>query len=336
MSLLRKNLLVLVLLLFVYSWYFLSHSIPTQKSISVSGESANVSLSIEPQAGRSVILDEINSAKSEILVEVYLLSDKTIIGALKDAKAKGISVDVMLEEHPFGGGSLNNTTEKELVSAGISVEWSNPAFSLTHEKAIIIDGKKAFILSQNLTSSSFSKNREYDILDTNVKDVEEIRTIFIDDWQRKSFTQSSPNLVISPNSSRKTLTSLIQNSTKSIDIEIEDIEDRDIISLLSSKAKTIPVRLIVPTLSQINSNSTALLALQKEGVLIKTLASPYMHAKLILSDNTKAFVGSVNLSTQSLDKNRELGIILSEQEIIKKLSDTFSSDWNKGNNFLQK
>lgn len=336
MSLLRKNLLVLVLLLFVYSWYFLSHSIPTQKSISVSGESANVSLSIEPQAGRSVILDEINSAKSEILVEVYLLSDKTIIGALKDAKAKGISVDVMLEEHPFGGGNLNNTTEKELVSAGISVEWSNPAFSLTHEKAIIIDGKKAFILSQNLTSSSFSKNREYDILDTNVKDVEEIRTIFINDWQRKSFTQSSPNLVISPNSSRKTLTSLIQNSTKSIDIEIEDIEDRDIISLLSSKAKTIPVRLIVPTLSQINSNSTALLALQKEGVLIKTLASPYMHAKLILSDNTKAFVGSVNLSTQSLDKNRELGIILSEQEIIKKLSDTFSSDWNKGNNFLQK
>ena len=336
MSLLRKNLLVLVLLLFVYSWYFLSHSTPTQKSISVSGESANVSLSIEPQAGRSVILDEINSAKSEILVEVYLLSDKTIIEALKDAKARGISVDVMLEEHPFGGGNLNNATEKELVSAGISVEWANPAFSLTHEKAIIIDGKKAFILSQNLTTSSFSKNREYDILDTNIKDVQEIRTIFIDDWQRKSFTQSSPNLVISPNSSRKILTSFIQKSTKSIDIEIEDIEDGNIISLLSSKVKTIPVRLIAPTLSQINSNNTALMALQKEGVLIKTLASPYMHAKLILSDNTKAFVGSVNLSTQSLDKNRELGIILSDQKIIKKLSDTFSSDWNKGSDFIQK
>jgi phosphatidylserine/phosphatidylglycerophosphate/cardiolipin synthase-like enzyme len=52
-----------------------------------------------------------------------------------------------------------------------------------------------------------------------------------------------------------------------------------------------------------------------------------MHAKMILSDDTKAYIGSINFSAQSMDENRELGIILTQADSIQKLTTTFETDW---------
>ncbi len=334
MSLLKKrNIGTLILIVVVYVWFFLFQQRPQQNPVNVLGANTDVSLFEEPKDGREPILNAITDAKKEVLLEVYLLSDKQIIQALEDARSRGITVDVMLEEHPFGGGSLNQTTEKKLIASGISVEWSSPSFALTHEKAVVIDSSEVFVLSQNLTASSFSKNREYDVLDTDLKDVSEVRAIFIDDWERKSFTPTNSHLIVSPDNSRSGITGLIESSTKTIDIEIEDINDPQIVSLLSQDGKKMQVRLITPTLSQVSSNAEALKTLKKEGVLVRTLSSPYMHAKLILVDDTKAYVGSVNLSTQSMDKNRELGILLSQSDGITMLSQTFKQDWSSATDF---
>lgn len=329
-SFLQKNILILSLTFLVYSIFFATHVTTHQSSEQVLSAATNISLFKQPDAGRKPILDAINNARQEILVEVYLLSDKQIIQALEDARARGVVVDVMLEQHPFGGGSLNNKSEKELVDHNISFEWSNSAFTLTHEKSIVIDGSIAFILNQNLTASAFTKNREYDVLDTNPEDVKEIRNIFIDDWERKTFTPSNTHLIVSPINSRSALKTLINSATKTIDVEVEDIVDDQIESILSQKTKSTQVRLLIPTLSQIKSNEKAIKKLKQSGVLVKILSSPYIHAKLILIDDQKAYVGSVNLSTQSMDENRELGIILSENDSINLLDSTFESDWSKG------
>ena len=57
-----------------------------------------------------------------------------------------------------------------------------------------------------------------------------------------------------------------------------------------------------------------------------------MHAKIIVVDGVKAFVGSENISTQSLDQNRELGIIVSDTTILNKLQSTFQTDWGVSQN----
>ena len=111
---------------------------------------------------------------------------------------------------------------------------------------------------------------------------------------------------------------------------MEYIEDEKIVSLLSDMANTTQIRLIIPTFSQFPANKDAIKRLAQAGVSVKTLSSPYIHAKMILVDDVKAYVGSINLSTQSMDENRELGIILSENESIKTLDETFSIDWNLG------
>jgi cardiolipin synthase A/B len=325
----KKYAPTLLLILVVYAWYFLSHIPRPPKTLNVLGANANIALYEQPDSGHTPIVDAIDSAKSEVLVEVYLLSDKQIISALEDAKSRGVDVKVMLEEHPFGGGSLNNKTKSKLDSAGVQTEWSDPAFDLTHEKAIEIDQDEVLILSQNLTASSFSKNREYDVFDTNPTDIQEVRNIFIDDWERKSFTPPThTNVIDSPDNSRAAITTLLTTAKSSIEMEGEDIDDSQVINLLSQKAKQFPVRLIVPTLSQVSSNKTALQELASAGVQVRTISHPYMHAKMIVADDAKAYTGSVNFSTQSLDKNRELGIILTQPDSIQKLNSTFTTDWS--------
>lgn len=330
MSLLRRSLPLIFLIAAVYIWYFAAHIVPAAAPVKVLTAGGNVSLFVEPSSGKDPIISQINAAQKEILVEVYLLSDKDVIKALEDARKRGVSVKVMMEEHPFGGGNLNPTTKKELETSNIQVNWTNPDFALTHEKTITIDGREVFVLNQNLTASAFSKNREYDIFDTNTVDANIIRTIFYDDWQRKNYSPpDQTDLVISPLTSRKILTALISKSQKSLDIEVEDIDDASVVAAISQDAQHEKVRIITPSLSQISSNSKALQTLKSNNVEVKYLSSPYIHAKLILSDDQTAYIGSINLSSQSMDENREVGIIISNLEIINTLSQTFESDWEK-------
>ena len=331
--LLRKNVLTLILLLIVYAWFFVSNIQKTQPEAEVLGTNSNISLFVQPDTGRGQILDAIENANKEVLVVVYILSDKDIISALKAANKRGLDVYVMLEDHPFGGGNLNDITKKEIETAGIKFKWSNPKYTLTHEKAIVVDGVKAFILNQNLTKSSFSKNREYDAIDTNFKEVSEIRKMFIADWNRKDYESQSQNLINSPDNSRARLFSLIKSAAKSLDLELEVITDDPMEDLLCEKSKSIKVRLILPAFYQISSNKDAVEKLEKCGAFIRLLSSPYVHAKLIVADSFKAYIGSVNLTAQSMDKNRELGIILVENSSVKTLINTFDLDWNKASIF---
>ncbi len=170
-------------------------------------------------------------------------------------------------------------------------------------------------------------------MDANSEDVLFARDIFVADWQRQSLTISKSHLIESPDTSRDALKALINCAQKTIDIEMEVVEDNQMIDLLSQRAKNATIRILAPPISQLKANQKALQKLKQAGVMVKTLSSPYTHAKLILSDNSKAYVGSVNFSTQSMDSNRELGIILLDVNITKVLENTFKSDWTKGKEF---
>ena len=52
-----------------------------------------------------------------------------------------------------------------------------------------------------------------------------------------------------------------------------------------------------------------------------------MHSKAFLVDQKYLFLGSVNLSTPSIDQNREFGILLTNPEIIATFSEVFSKDY---------
>ncbi len=330
-SFLKKNLGILVLCFFIYSLYFVfNHQNLNNHSVQVLGTENNLTLFEQPMDGRSPIIDSINNAQKEIDLEMYLLSDKEIISALEAAHDRGIIVHVLLEQHPFGAGNINEKAKSELTADGIPVNWTNPSFALTHEKAIVIDNNEVWIMNQNLTAASFKSNREYDIMDDNPTDAQTIDQIFNADAQRQSLNIADSNLVVSPDNSRDKLVTLLNSAAKTIDIETEVIDDKQIINLLTQKAKSTQIKVILAGFSKVSTNKYAADQLKNAGIEVETVSSPYIHAKLIDIDNTKAYIGSVNLTTQSMDQNREMGIIISQADILQSLNSDFDSDWSLG------
>jgi phosphatidylserine/phosphatidylglycerophosphate/cardiolipin synthase-like enzyme len=61
-----------------------------------------------------------------------------------------------------------------------------------------------------------------------------------------------------------------------------------------------------------------------------TSTNPYIHAKAIVVDNAKAFIGSENFSAGSLAYNRELGVIFDNASEVAKVETAIATDYSKG------
>ncbi len=309
-----------------------------QSNCTTGSGAQGVRVFVEPDAGESVVVNAISDAHKSVWLEIYLLSDTKVIHALEDAANHGIDVRVMLEPHPFGGGTSPSRTLDQLKAAGIKAQYSDPDFALTHEKGMIIDGNTAYIMTSNFTrsalggysGSSYLSNREYDIIDTNAKDVQAVITIFNADWNHTTAQFNDPNLVVSPVNSRNDFNTLISSAHHTLLIEAEEMNDDAIEQALVNAAQHgvhVEVILPAPHGSQSDSNSQGIDTIKQGGVQVKEDSKLYMHAKIIVVDGKTAFVGSENISTQSLDRNRELGIIVSDAGVLGTLQSTFQKDW---------
>lgn len=63
---------------------------------------------------------------------------------------------------------------------------------------------------------------------------------------------------------------------------------------------------------------------------MKILPEPYLHTKNILVDGSILIHGSMNLSQNSLDNNREIGIMIDDPDVIDTFARQFEKDWNAG------
>ena len=284
----------------------------------------------EPDDGESIILDAINAAHRSIWLETYLLTDTTVVQALQNAAHRKLDVRVMLEPTPYGGGSPQDTLDA-LKLMGAKVNTASPDFSLTHEKGMVIDGNTAYIMTCNFTYSALNgTNREYGVIDSVAPDVQEVVAIFNADWGRKPAQLNDTNIVVSPTNARNDLTTLISNAKHSLVMEEEEMYDSQVEQAIIGAAKHgVHVQVILP--NPYDASDTSLDApialLTSGGVQVRRDPQLYIHAKMIVVDDTHAFVGSENISSSSLDGNRELGILLTNTGIIAELQHYFQTDW---------
>jgi phosphatidylserine/phosphatidylglycerophosphate/cardiolipin synthase-like enzyme len=55
-----------------------------------------------------------------------------------------------------------------------------------------------------------------------------------------------------------------------------------------------------------------------------------LHVRAIVRDGTTAFVGSQSLRKLELDGRREVGVIVTDARIAKKIQSVFETDWQEG------
>lgn len=293
--------------------------------VSKSAPTPIYSVFYQPGRGDSQVISLIRHARYSIRLEIYELTDRHILAALERAHRRDIKVRVLLEEHPYDGSRYAQAAFHELQSAGVAVRWANESmFTYTHEKALDVDHRVAGIFTFNLTYSGLFGNREFGVIDRRRKDAGQIGSIFKADWNRSRYRRlSDKRLVVSPINARPALSRLIDSSHHTLDLYEEEMYDSRLEShLVRAARRHVRVRLLT------SEDSGAVGRLRQGGVRVRILTSPYVHAKAILSDRRRLFVGSENISSTSLDQNREVGIILRHRTGARVFSKVFSSDWS--------
>jgi phosphatidylserine/phosphatidylglycerophosphate/cardiolipin synthase-like enzyme len=279
-----------------------------------------VTVHVMPDEGDTPSLNAIKNAKKSINVEVYLLTTNTFISALTAAKGRGVTVKVILEQHPQAGD--NTGAFNTLTGAGVLTAWSNPVFTFTHEKAMIIDGTTLWAMTSNLSAASFTSNREYQLVDTDPADIAEAQAVFDADWARTTPTVSK--LVIANNNAAPKLNSFFATAGQSLDIEWEELTDNTVGFAIQQRAKAgVATRIILPS----GADTTLAGALKASGVQVRLLTNPYLHAKMIVADHDHGFIGSENATFNSLNQNRELGVLWSNAQVGQICETAFNKDW---------
>jgi hypothetical protein len=151
---------------------------------------------------------------------------------------------------------------------------------------------------------------------------ENLEKIFIKDWNWVKILKSDidDNLLICNIDCRDKIEYFIKLSNKSIYIHTQYLSDKRVIDLLKSK-KDLDIKIIVWD----NQDERLLNDFNWKYKVIKKF---YNHNKSILIDDKYLIMWSMNLSENSLDKNREIWVLLIDISLISQYKKMFENDWN--------
>ena len=118
------------------------------------------------------LIDEINNARSEIVLCAYLFKTienadgypERVMKSLSSAVKRGVRVLALMELNQDSGDLIqtNSETAERLKKAGITV-YPDPRNLVTHTKLVVIDRRYLFIGSHNLTQAALKYNQEVSV-----------------------------------------------------------------------------------------------------------------------------------------------------------------------------
>jgi phosphatidylserine/phosphatidylglycerophosphate/cardiolipin synthase-like enzyme len=275
----------------------------------------------------------INSATKTLDMTMYELKDTTAVADLVARENAGVAVRVILDRQET---STNASAYSTLKAAGVGVVYSSTSYVYTHQKTITVDGTKSLILTGNLTSKYYSTSRDYGVFDSNAADVAAIEKVFAADYAHTAITPSDgTNLLWSPTDSQTRLLSVINGATKTLDVEEEEFSDTAVVNAIVARAKAgVTVRVVLETPGDY---STEVAKVDAAGGTVRGYSSStgyYIHAKAIVADyglsDAKVEAGSMNVTSNSLSSNRELGIILTDTSVESVIEKALASDYAGG------
>jgi cardiolipin synthase A/B len=286
-------------------------------------------LYVLPDDGRTPVIDEIDAASCSIDLTIYLLSDDATIDALVRAEARGVEVRILYEPAPFGGGVGIVETTEDLADHGVELRSSPADFTFLHAKYLVADGQIAIITNQNLTYSAFESNRELGVVTTVPSDVTTLAGIFEADWSGTTPPAPTGRMIVSPVNARPALLEQIGSANSTIRLYAEVIRDDEIIDALSTAAQQgVTVRVIVNA-PRDNLDTTVYRTLASNGVDVRFAGHIYVHAKGLIVDHRAVVVGSHNPTATSLERNREVSLVIGDPIAVKRATLAFDSDWDR-------
>ena len=295
---------------------------------------AALALITEPGAGFAPLYRLIGAARHTIDITMYEFADSSAERDLATAARRGVSVHVILDRRER---SRNTGAYDYLRAHRVAVTWSSSSFEYTHQKTVVIDQSVAVIMTANLTSQYYSTSRDFLVTDRNRGDIAAITRVFGADYAHRPVTPGDGHdLVWSPTDSQRQMLAVIDGARKTLRIYSEEMADTTVDAALMAAARR-GVRVQVCGENAGGEYDSVFARLARAGVHISYFSSQtgfYIHGKVIGADfgtpRARAFIGSENFSATSLNRNRELGLLISARPILASLAKTFAADFARG------
>jgi cardiolipin synthase A/B len=125
-------------------------------------------LIVSPENSRERLSNFIKGARKELLIYDPKATDDAMLRLVEDRLASGVDVKII--------GKVESKWDK--------IPWERYPGKRLHVRAIIRDGRRAFVGSQSLRRIELDKRRELGVIINDLAVVNEIREVFQSDWAR--------------------------------------------------------------------------------------------------------------------------------------------------------
>jgi cardiolipin synthase A/B len=277
-----------------------------------------VKLIIQPGEGVAPIVQAIKRAKKSVDIVIFRFDRAEVERALEDAVRRGVVVRALIAHTNKGGEKNLRKLELRLLEVGATVARTADDLARYHGKMMIVDAAVLHLYGFNYTKLDIEQSRSFGIVTRDKKVVREAAQLFEADAMRQSYTPTHPRMVVSPENSRAQLTAFIKGARRELLIYDAQVSDNAIQKVLAERAKGgVKIRILGG------------LEKQNGDIKVRPLGTMRLHVRAIIRDGASAFVGSQSLRKLELEGRREVGLIIQNAGIVRKIKGVFESDWRK-------
>jgi len=282
--------------------------------------------------------ESISNIESSLKVQTYEFTKKELRSKFKKLLDNWVDIKLIMENYKYKQFKNTRKEVAKYFSGYDNFEIKSDDQMRTkyvHSKINLVDSG-FWIQTANLTHSSFAKNREHFFYSENTGVRKSLDTIFEKDWhwEKIELEDIHPNLVVCNINCRDVIEILLSEAKKSIIIQTQYIVDDRVLDILKNKVwqgvwkknweQEIEMKFVV---SDTETSDNLLMYFGPS--VARKFTEYYNHTKMILIDNEILLLWSMNLSDNSLDNNREIWIILLDDNLISEFKNLFEKDWEK-------
>jgi cardiolipin synthase A/B len=275
-----------------------------------------VNLLVEPDDGFAPLLKQIKTARRSIDTTIFRFDMGEVQKAFEAAVARGVQVRALIAHTNSDGEKLLRKLETELLAAGVILARSDDDLVRYHGKMLIVDREVLHLMLFNYTRLDINKSRSFAVSTRNKRLVQEALKLFEADMTRQPYTPGCDDFIVSPESSRTHLAHFIRGARRQLLIYDPKVADPLMVRLLQERVKKgVDVRI----LGHVGKRAA--------GLPSEKFPGARLHARVIIRDSSRAFLGSQSLRKVELDERREVGIITQDARTVKRLRAVFEADW---------
>jgi phosphatidylserine/phosphatidylglycerophosphate/cardiolipin synthase-like enzyme len=168
----------------------------------------------------------------------------------------------------------------------------------------------------NFTKLDILRSRSFAVSTRDRRALAEAARLFEADATRQEYKPANSNLIVSPETSRSALTAFLKGTRGELAIYDARLNDAAMIKVLEGlAARGVRIRVIG--------------ALKRgcDGFEVRALEGMRLHVRAIVRDGMRVFVGSQSLSKEELDSRREVGLLVNNPTVARKVLQVFEQDW---------